>query len=420
MQSLLQNILLFTILQATFLTSTLYAQFAGGKGTKEDPYQIASTSHLLLVRNYLDRHFVQVQNFDAGGITDYFPIGNVSNPFSGTFDGAGKSISNLTITYCPACGVLPSGLFGVLDGGVIKNVTLLDVNINENDIAGSLVGRNMGQIINCSAEGKLSGRNYAGGLVGYNEGQIIDSRSEVTVSGKKSVGGLAGYNRGTIRNSYASGPVTGEEETGGLVGTNLDRALIATSYARGQVAGNDEAGGLIGYNGAVVELGYWDMETSGRERGIGTGNRDGALGLTSSQMTGASAYYHMSDFDFQSTWLLTENYPALHWEDVQTIDLPTNAERVDADVPDAFELRQNYPNPFNPATQITFALPEPAHVRLDVHSLCGRQVAVLVDRHKSAGWHHVTFDAAALSSGIYLYRLTSDGYAQTRKMLLIR
>lgn len=420
MQSLLKNLLLITLLQATFLTATLHAQFAGGSGTREDPYQIASTSHLDQVRNYLDRHFVQVQNFDAGGITDFFSIGDSRNPFSGTYDGAGKFISNLTITYCPACGVLPSGLFGVLDGGVIKNVTLLDVNINENDIAGSLVGRNRGQIINCSAEGTLSGRNYAGGLVGYNEGQIIDSRSEVTVSGKKSVGGLAGYNLGTIRNCYASGPVTGEEETGGLVGTHLDRALIATSYARGQVSGNDNAGGLVGYNGAVVESGYWDLETSGRERGIGTGLREGARGLTSSQMTGASAYHYMPDFDFQSTWLLTESYPALHWEDVQAIDLPTNVERVDANVPDAFQLRQNYPNPFNPATQIAFALPEPAHVRLDVHSLCGRQVAVLVDGKKSAGRHHVSFDATALSSGIYLYRLTADGYTQTKKMLLIR
>ena len=420
MQSLLKNILLFTILQGTLLTSTLHAQFAGGSGTRDDPYQIASTSHLDQIRNHLNRHFVQVQSFDAGGITDYFPIGDVRNPFSGTYDGAGKFISNLTITYCPACGILPSGLFGVLDGGMIKNVTLLDVNINENDIAGSLVGRNMGQIINCSAEGKLSGRNYAGGLVGYNEGQIIDSRSEVTVSGKKSVGGLAGYNRGTIRNSYASGPVTGEEETGGLVGTHLDNAIITASYARGQVAGNDDAGGLVGYNGAVVESGYWNMETSGSDRGIGTGTREGALGLTSSQMTGSSAYYYMSDFDFKSTWLLTENYPALHWENVQAIDLPTNAERVDADVPAPFQLRQNYPNPFNPATQIAFALPEPAHVQLGVYSLCGRRVAGLVDGHKNAGWHRVTFDATSLSSGIYLYRLTADGYTQTRKMLLIR
>jgi len=419
MQSLLQNILLFTILQATFLTSTLYAQFAGGKGTKEDPYQIASTSHLLLVRNYLDRHFVQVQNFDAGGITDYFPIGNVSNPFSGTFDGAGKSISNLTITYCPACGVLPSGLFGVLDGGVIKNVTLLDVNINENDIAGSLVGRNMGQIINCSAEGKLSGRNYAGGLVGYNEGQIIDSRSEVTVSGKKSVGGLAGYNIGTIRNSYATGPVTGEDETGGLVGSNLDRALVATSYARGDVSGNENAGGLVGYNGAVVESGYWDVETSGRERGIGTGTREGALGLTSSQMTGVSAYHHMQDFDFQSIWLLTESYPALHWENVQAIDLPTDVERVDADAPAALQLHQNYPNPFNPVTNIRWELNTEQHVHITLYDLLGRKVTELANGVYPAGAHTVSFDAGYLASGIYLYRLQAGSVMLHRKMTVV-
>ncbi|TVQ74197.1 MAG: T9SS C-terminal target domain-containing protein [Balneolaceae bacterium] len=412
--------LLFTILLATFLTSTLEAQFAGGSGTREDPYQIASTSHLDQIRNHLDRHFVQVQNFDAGAITDFFPIGDFRNAFRGTYDGAGRFISNLTITYCPVCGVAPSGLFGVLDDGVIKNVTLSDVNIKENDITGSLVGFNKGQIINCSASGDLLGKSYTGGLVGYNEGKIIDSRSAVTVSGEISVGGLVGYNKGTIRNSYASGSVTGDEETGGLVGSNLDRAVITTSYASGQVAGNDDAGGFAGYNGAVIESGYWDVETSGKSKGIGTGNRDGVQGLTSSQMTGVSAYHHMSDFDFKSTWLLTENYPALHWENVQAIDLPTNTERVDADAPVAFELRQNYPNPFNPATQISFSLPEQSHVRLDVYSICGRRVSGLINGQKSAGWHRVTFDATAMSSGIYLYRLTAGGYTQTRKMLLVR
>ena len=420
MQSLLKNILLFTILQGTLLTSTLHAQFAGGSGTRDDPYQIASTSHLDQIRNHLNRHFVQVQSFDAGGITDYFPIGDVRNPFSGTYDGAGKFISNLTITYCPACGILPSGLFGVLDGGMIKNVTLLDVNINENDIAGSLVGRNMGQIINCSAEGTLSGRNYAGGLVGYNEGQIIDSRSEVTVSGKKSVGGLAGYNLGTIRNSYATGPVTGEEETGGLVGTHLDRALIATSYARGQVSGNDNAGGLVGYNGAVVESGYWDLETSGRERGIGTGLREGARGLTSSQMTGASAYHYMPDFDFQSTWLLTESYPALHWEDVQAIELPTDVERVDADVPGSIALHQNYPNPFNPVTKIRWELNAEQDVVLTVYDLLGRKVTELVNGVYPAGVHTVSFDAGKLASGIYLYRLQAGNVMLHRKMTVVK
>ena len=420
MQSLLKNILLFTILQGTLLTSTLHAQFAGGSGTREDPYQIASTSHLDQIRNHLNRHFVQVQSFDAGGITDYFPIGDVRNPFSGTYDGAGQIISNLTIIYCPVCGVLPSGLFGVVDGGVVKNVTLSGVNIKENDITGSLVGFNKGKIINCSATGELLGKNYTGGLVGYNEGEIFDSRSEVNVSGTGSVGGLVGYNKGRIHNSYASGTVTGESETGGLVGTNLDNGLITTSYASGMVDVTDDAGGFVGYNGAVVESGYWDVEASGKSKGIGTGNRDGAQGLTTNQMTGVSAYHHMSDFDFKSTWLLTENYPALHWENVQAIDLPTNAERVDADVPAPFQLRQNYPNPFNPATQIAFALPEPAHVQLGVYSLCGRRVAGLVDGHKNAGWHRVTFDATSLSSGIYLYRLTADGYTQTRKMLLIR
>ena len=88
--------------------------------------------------------------------------------------------------------------------------------------------------------------------------------------------------------------------------------------------------------------------------------------------------------------------------------------------PVAFGLGQNYPNPFNPSTGIVYSIARSGQVRLSVHDLLGREVAVLVDGLTSAGSHEVTFDAAGLPSGIYVYRLASGNMVEARKMLFLK
>jgi hypothetical protein len=89
-------------------------------------------------------------------------------------------------------------------------------------------------------------------------------------------------------------------------------------------------------------------------------------------------------------------------------------------VPEKFNLQQNYPNPFNPSTQIQYALPEATRVTLDVFNSVGQKVMELVNGQKSAGYHTATFNASALSSGVYLYKLTTPSFTETKKMLLIK
>lgn len=93
----------------------------------------------------------------------------------------------------------------------------------------------------------------------------------------------------------------------------------------------------------------------------------------------------------------------------------------EAALPSEIALYQNYPNPFNPETQIQWQLNREEHVTLSVYDLLGRKVASLVNQSYPAGIHTVTFDASALSSGIYVYRLeTGQGKVFTRKMTLLK
>lgn len=126
-------------------------------------------------------------------------------------------------------------------------------------------------------------------------------------------------------------------------------------------------------------------------------------------------------------------YPAL-WRDAHNFGMrghiiqdgiPTFTSIDDiADVyserPTSIALAQNYPNPFNPVTTIQFALPEAQNVRLSVYNMLGQEVAVLVNGVQAAGTSRVSFDATNLSSGMYIYRLTTGTESVSRKMLLIK
>ena len=102
--------------------------------------------------------------------------------------------------------------------------------------------------------------------------------------------------------------------------------------------------------------------------------------------------------------------------------LSTIVTKVDNDeiVSEYFQLEQNYPNPFNPSTRIQYAVSNRQFVSLKVYDVLGNEIAVLVNEEKSAGIYEIEFDAIGLSSGIYFYTLRSGGFAQTKKMILLK
>ncbi|MBL1214872.1 MAG: T9SS type A sorting domain-containing protein [Ignavibacteriae bacterium] len=85
-----------------------------------------------------------------------------------------------------------------------------------------------------------------------------------------------------------------------------------------------------------------------------------------------------------------------------------------------YALNQNYPNPFNPSTTLSFTLPEAGNVNLTIYDLLGQKVATLIDDNMSAGYHSAVFNAKNLPSGIYIYRLISENFTETKKMQLLK
>lgn len=109
-----------------------------------------------------------------------------------------------------------------------------------------------------------------------------------------------------------------------------------------------------------------------------------------------------------------------NWSLTRAFKTPVSTSLDELDLPTEFQLKQNYPNPFNPVTSIRFALPTASAIELEVYNIMGQRVAILQRGTLKAGWHTVNWDASALPTGIYIYRLRAGEFVQSRKMMLLK
>ncbi len=293
------------------------AQYAAivGNGTQENPYRISTRNDLEAVNGNLTAYYILMNDIDLTDVvyqgTIIAPYTNTESPqFTGSFDGSGFAIRNLTIFGF--YGENAIGLFGVVGiDGVIKNLALENCDLS-GKYGGVLARSNYGEITNCSTTGTLTttgnaaglvvqngnffgtgtitnchaavtiNANYVGGLVCYNHGKITDSHATGNINGSSFgyFGGLVGVNEtGSIANSYATGNVNGHSNIGGLVGFN-NHGVIANCYATGTVNGKDGAGGLVGYNDSgEISNSYATGDVSGYNH-VG-----GFIGLNSGTIT---------------------------------------------------------------------------------------------------------------------------------------
>jgi hypothetical protein len=98
----------------------------------------------------------------------------------------------------------------------------------------------------------------------------------------------------------------------------------------------------------------------------------------------------------------------------------TGVEESQIATPSTWMLQQNYPNPFNPTTTIRYGISQHSTVSLSVYTVLGQRVAILVNGIQEAGYHEATFDGTRLPSGVYIYRLQSGSYMETKRLVLLK
>ena len=101
-------------------------------------------------------------------------------------------------------------------------------------------------------------------------------------------------------------------------------------------------------------------------------------------------------------------------------DKTTGISTISGTTPAVYSLSQNYPNPFNPETTIKFSLPKNSFVTLKIYDIAGREVAALVNQKLNSGTFEYKFDASKLTSGIYLYRISTKEFTETKRMMLLK
>jgi len=100
-------------------------------------------------------------------------------------------------------------------------------------------------------------------------------------------------------------------------------------------------------------------------------------------------------------------------------------DKPEPNLPKSFALHQNYPNPFNPQTIIRYDLPVASNVKITIYNILGQRVNDLVDHQQPPGFHQVTWggqnnQSKPVASGVYFYRIETEGFTQSKKMVLIR
>lgn len=291
-----------TILLAVMLNALwAMAQFSGsGSGTSTDPYLIYNPIQVAQITNAPTKCFKLMTDID---MTDFlgenyptegwYPISS----FRGTIDGNGHTISGMYINRSSMSNV---GFIANLNGGTVKNLTLVYSSIYGNSyvggIAGSSTGTSIRTIDNCVVRvtNSINGYSYIGGLIGNGlpdakspntlkinnssfDGKISSSsdacdyvggivgatdKASITactvfgnlLANAKHTGGICGYERGKVSSSYTSckfyGTIKGKQYTGGILGFSSGWSKVSNGYVSASMTGQDDTGGICGYVGA--------------------------------------------------------------------------------------------------------------------------------------------------------------------------
>lgn len=262
-----KNFRIILIFCLSLQTSALCADFAGGKGEPNDPYQIATAEQLISIGldyTLLEKHYALIEDIDLdpnlpGGrvftdaliAQDEEESGHGGSTFRGILDGQGHTIANLHIEGQHE---YDAGLFGILSG-MVKDLHLTDVVVSGAP-CGAIAGHLKGRILRCTVTGHVSGSEKVGGFVGSNSrGSLVKCEAKVQVIGGLNIGGFVGSNSGgSLVECRADVQVTGSDNVGGMVGGGSAHTLMRCAV-EAEVNGQQDVGGLVGggHDGIIIE-----------------------------------------------------------------------------------------------------------------------------------------------------------------------
>lgn len=145
-----------------------------------------------------------------------------------------------------------------------------------------------------------------------------------------------------------------------------------------------------------------DWERIGFVEGHGTTTEEQSYSFDDKNLSAGKYQYRLKQIDYDGSF---------EYSDIVEVEITT---------PSEFTLEQNYPNPFNPTTTIKYSIPESGNVELLIYNALGEQISTLVNELKDAGRYELEFNADDIPSGIYYYQIKTEGFVQTKKMLLIK
>jgi len=327
------------------------ATYSGGAGTAGSPFRISTVADFRALGDNpadWDRFFRLTQGLDLSDCNEanlrmigrWVMLGsNANRPFTGEFDGNGKTISNFryknvtddyvglfqhvtgvvkNLRLVRATGVAnkagAGALIGFLDQGSVVECCATEVSVSGNNRVGALVGSASGIVTTSYSTGSVSGVLYVGGLIGQaGSGTVAVSYSRAQVTGSDSVGGFIGITLKEdclVNSCYATGDVKGVVYVGGLIG-QLSPGKVSRCYSAGKVSGSQSVGGLVGYQRALADVqgSLWDTQTSKQ-----TASAAGT-GKTTAQMK-SEATFRTANWDFFNTWSICEgvSYPIFLWQ----------------------------------------------------------------------------------------------------------
>src|SRR5574344_2170001 len=197
---------------------------------------------------------INLSSICSAAAGNWTPIASTTTPYTGIFDGNGKTISGLYISinkYWQA-------LF-CLNSGTIKNLTVDAAMIHGSRLCAAIASINWGMISGCTSKGSIIGtKGLTGGITGSNASNIDHCTNEATISGISNVGGIAGENeKGSISYCFNRGEISGSGNgIGGIVGYSRASSDISNSVNLASVTGYGPVGGIVGYHVGSVKNCY--------------------------------------------------------------------------------------------------------------------------------------------------------------------